>query len=45
MDEKSGLSNDILIEIVHSMKDILVALIDRAFPRRSYEQDEYQYIH
>ena len=42
MNEKSGLSNDILIEIVHSIKDIIEALIDRAFPRESYEQDEYE---
>lgn len=30
MNEKTGLSNDVLIEIVHSIKDIIVALIDRA---------------
>lgn len=35
MEQKQvGLSDEIIIEIVHSIKDILVFLIDRAFPRR-----------
>lgn len=43
--EKTGISNDVLIEIVHSIKDIIVALIDRAFPRGSHKQDEYEKIY
>lgn len=45
MSEKTGISNDVLIEIVHSIKDIIVALIDRAFPRGSHKQDEYEKIY
>lgn len=45
MSEKTGLSNDVLIEIVHSIKDIIVALIDRAFPRGQSEKDEYEEIY
>lgn len=45
MTEKTGLSNDVLIKIVHSIKDIIVALIDRAFPRGMREQDEYEEIY
>ncbi len=35
MDEKhnGGLSDEVVIEIVHSIKDIIVELIDRAFPK------------
>ncbi len=32
-DKRSTLSDEVLIEIVHSIKDIIVQLIDRAFPR------------
>ena len=32
-DKHSALSDEVLIEIVHSIKDIIVQLIDRAFPR------------
>ena len=31
---QNGLSDEILIEIVHSIKDIIVELINRAFPRK-----------
>lgn len=35
MDEKqSNLSDEVIIEIVHSIKDIVVELIDRAFPQK-----------
>ena len=34
MDEKqSSLSDEVIIEIVHSIKDIAVEIIDRAFPK------------
>ena len=34
MDEKqSTLSDEVIIEIVHSIKDIIVELINRSFPR------------
>lgn len=34
MDEKqSSLSDEVIIEIVHSIRDIVVELIDRAFPK------------
>lgn len=42
MTEKTGLSNEVLIEIVHSIKDIIVELIDRAFPRGMQGQDKYE---
>ncbi len=32
-DKHSAISDEVLIEIVHSIKDIIVQLIDRAFPR------------
>lgn len=32
-DKHSTISDEVLIEIVHSIKDIIVQLIDRAFPR------------
>lgn len=31
---QNGLSDEVLIEIVHSIKDIIVELINRAFPRK-----------
>lgn len=31
---QSGLSDEVLIEIVHSIKDIIVELINWAFPRK-----------
>ena len=35
MDEKqSSLSDAVIIEIVHSIRDIVVELIDRAFPKK-----------
>ena len=35
MDEKqSSLSDEVIIEIVHSIKDIVIELIDRAFPKK-----------
>ena len=35
MDEKqSRLSDEVIIEIVHSIKDIVVELINRAFPKK-----------
>lgn len=35
MDEKqSSLSDEVIIEIVHSIKDIVVELINRAFPKK-----------
>ena len=35
MDEKqSSLSDEVIIEIVHSIKDIVGELIDRAFPKK-----------
>ncbi len=35
MDEKqSNLSDEVIIEIVHSIRDIVVELIDRAFPKK-----------
>ena len=40
MNEKIWLSNDVLIEIVHSIKDIILALIDRGFPEVKHEQEE-----
>ncbi len=45
MSEKTGFSDDVLIEIVNSIKDIIVALIDRAFPRGQHHQDEYEEIY
>ncbi len=43
MEEKqTGLSNEVLIEIVHSIKEIIVELIDRAFPRSQNQRDEYE---
>ena len=48
MNEKTGtgISEDVLIEIVHSIKEIIVTLIDRAFPRRpQHELDEYEEIY
>lgn len=45
MTEKTGLSNDVLIEITHSIKDIVVTLIGRAFPRGMRAQDEYEEIY
>lgn len=34
MTEKSaGLSDEVIIEIVHGIKEILIELIDRAFPK------------
>lgn len=44
-EKKTGLSNEVLIEIVHSIKEIVVALIDRAFPRNQYQRDEYEEIY
>ena len=32
-DKHSTINDEVLIEIVHSIKDIIVQLIDRAFPR------------
>lgn len=32
-DKHSAISDEVLIEIVHSIKDIIVQLIDQAFPR------------
>lgn len=32
-DKNSGLSDEIIIEIVHGIRDILIELIDRAFPQ------------
>ncbi len=32
-DKRNALSDEVLIEIVHSIKDIIFQLIDRAFPR------------
>ena len=40
MKERTRLSDDVLIEIVHSIKDIIVELIDRAFPREQRKHDE-----
>ena len=35
MNEKQGnLSDEVIIEIVHSIKDIVVELINRAFPKK-----------
>ena len=35
MDEKqSSLSDEVIIEIVHSIKDIVIELIDKAFPKK-----------
>lgn len=35
MDKKqSNLSDEVIIEIVHGIKDIAVELIDRAFPKK-----------
>ena len=31
-DRHSALSDEVLVEIVHAIKDIIVQLIDRAFP-------------
>lgn len=30
--QQSGLSDEVIIEIVHSIKEIIVELINRAFP-------------
>ncbi|MBQ3277834.1 MAG: hypothetical protein IJG94_01570 [Clostridia bacterium] len=36
MDErKAKLSDEVLIAIVHSIKDIIIELIDRAFPKNT----------
>ena len=32
--QQNGLSDEVLIEIVHSIKEIIVELINRAFPRK-----------
>lgn len=38
MNEKNiGLSDEVIIEIVHGIKDILIALIDHAFPQNQIE--------
>ena len=35
MNEKQGnLSDEVIIEIVHSIKDIVIELIDKAFPKK-----------
>ena len=41
MDEKqSSLSDEVIIEIVHSIKDIVIELIDKAFPKKENEYEE-----
>ncbi len=45
MSERTGISDDVLIEIVHSFKEIIVELIDRAFPRGQNQQNEYEGIY
>lgn len=35
--QQSRLSDDVLIEIVHSIKEIIVELINHAFPRGGQE--------
>ncbi len=41
MDEKqSSLSDEVIIEIVHSIKDIVIELIDRAFPKKENKQEK-----
>ena len=41
MDEKqSSLSDEVIIEIVHSIKDIVIELIDRAFPKKINRRSE-----
>ncbi len=32
-EERNGLSDEVLIEIVHNIKDIIMELINKAFPR------------
>lgn len=33
--QQNGLSDEVIIEIVHSIKEIIVVLINRVFPRES----------
>ena len=41
MDEKqSSLSDEVIIEIVHSIKDIVIELIDKAFPKKENKKEE-----
>lgn len=40
MPEKSkGLSDEVIIEIVHGIKDILIELIDRTFPKQQVKAE------
>ena len=36
----NGISDDVLIEIIHSIKDIIVELIDRAFPKQRDNKED-----
>ena len=38
-DNKECLNSEVIIEIVHSIKEILIALIDRAFPQNTSHQE------
>ena len=45
MDEKQrSLSDEVIIEIVHSIKDIVIELIDRSFPKKENKQEENEKI-
>ena len=37
--------NNIMIEIIHSIKDIIVTLIDRTFPIGRAKIDEYEEVY
>ena len=40
MDEKNtGLSDEVIIEIVHGIKEILIELIERVFPKNQVKPD------
>ena len=38
-ENRTGLSDEVLIEIIHGIKDVLVELINCAFPREAGSND------
>ena len=39
-ENRTGLSDEVIIEIVHGIKDVLVELINCAFPRENRSSDQ-----
>ena len=39
-ENRTGLSDEVIIEIVHGIKDVLVELINCAFPREGRNSDQ-----